>query len=143
MTTSDTADRPDQDEDVGTARHAAPQRWSGAEDRGSLEVHPTVVRKVAQFAADETAGTRRRDRTVAGVGMGHQGATAKIDGHGDQVTVKLEVAMQYPAPVRETAEELRRRVSEEIVRITGYRVGAVQLTVSALVSQSSSRPRVE
>lgn len=121
----------------------SPGPRSGAEERGSLEVHSTVVRKIAEFAADETAGTRRRGRSLAGVGMGDQGATAKIDGHGDEVSVKLEVALQYPSPVRETAEKVRRRVAEEIGRITGYRVGAVQLTVSALVSESSSRSRVE
>ncbi len=113
-----------------------------AEDRGSLEVHPTVVRKVAERAADATPGVVRAPRKIAGIGAGEQGASAKIDGFGNEVDVMLDVALRYPSPVRELTDEMRRRVTDEVHRITGYRVRSVRITVSALLPESRTR-RVE
>lgn len=112
------------------------------EDRGSLEVHPTVVRKVAERAADSTPGAVKAPRRIAGIGAGEQGASAKIDGFGGEVDVTLDVALRYPSPVRELTDDMRRRVTDEVQRITGYQVRSVRITVSALLPQS--RPsRVE
>lgn len=136
MTATD--QRPDGAED--TAGPDASDQPS-SEDRGTLEVHPNVVRKVAERVADETPGTLRAPRTIAGIGAGEHGASAKIDGIGGDVDIALDVAMRYPSPVRELADDLRRRVTDEVQRITGYRVRSVRVTVSALLPES--RPRVE
>ncbi len=112
------------------------------EERGALEVHQTVVCKVAEHAADNTPGTLPARRTVAGVGVGQQGASAKVDGRGNEVDLRLDVALRYPAPVRETVAELRRRVLDEVRRITGYQVHSVDVTVSALLPEPT-RARVE
>lgn len=111
------------------------------EERGTLEVHPSVVRKVAEWAADLTPGTVPTPGRLARLGAGPHGASARIDGAGDEVEVALSVALRYPAPIRELADAVRRAVTQEIQRITGYRVRSVQLTVSALLPDP--RPRVE
>jgi uncharacterized alkaline shock family protein YloU len=134
------------DQDAGPERdEAAGQPTSdppSAEDRGSLEVHPTVVRKVAERAADSTPGAVKAPRKIAGIGAGEQGASAKIGGFGGEVDVTLDVALHYPSPVRELTDDMRRRVTDEVHRITGYRVRSVRITVSALLPKS--RPsRVE
>lgn len=131
-----TDQRPEEAEDT-TGRHTSDQ--PSPEDRGTLEVHPSVVRKVAERAADETPGTLRAPRKI--IGTGEHGASAKIDGFGNDIDISLDVAMRYPSPVRELAEDLRRRVTDEVHRITGYRVRSVRVTVSALLPES--RPRVE
>lgn len=113
-----------------------------ADDRGTLEVHPIVVRKVAERVADLTPGTLRAPRRIAGMDAGEQGASAKVGGFGGDVDVMLDVALRYPSPVRELADQLRRRVTEEVHRITGYRVRSVRVTVSALLPDPP-RPRVE
>lgn len=123
-----------------TVEQQAAQRLP-AEDRGTLEVHPSVVRKVAERAADLTPGTVRAPGRLARLGAGQHGATARIDGSGGEVDVTLDVAFRYPAPIRELSDAVRRAVTEEIQRITGYQVRSVQLTVSALVPDL--RPRVE
>jgi len=114
---------------------------SSLEVRGTLEIHPNVVRKVTERIADETPGTLRAPRTIAGIGAGEHGASAKVDGIGGDVDIALDVAMRYPSSVRELADDLRRRVVDEVQRITGYRVRSIRVTVSALLPES--RPRVE
>ena len=140
------------DRDADPERGANPERDEAArrptadrpaaEDRGSLEVHPTVVRKVAERAADTTPGVVKAPRKIAGLEAGEQGASAKIDGFGGEVDVTLDVALRYPSPVRERIDDMRQRVTDEVQRITGYRVRSVRITVSALLPKS--RPsRVE
>lgn len=129
---------PDRDEAAGPSTSDRPS----AEDRGSLEVHPTVVRKVAERAADATPGAVKAPRKIAGLGAGEQGASAKIDGFGGEVDVTLDVALRYPSPVRELTDDMRQRVTDEVHRITGYRVRSVRITVSALLPESRSS-RVE
>lgn len=89
-------------------------------DRGTLEVHPSVVRKVAARAAGP-------------------GASVKVTGEDDYVDVAVRLPLPYPVRVRAAASEVRRVVTEEVQRITGYRVRAVDVTVSALVSEPRSR----
>lgn len=112
------------------------------EERGALEVHQTVVRKVAEHAADNTPGTLPARRKIGGVTVGQQGASAKVDGRGNEVDIRLDVALRYPAPVRETVAELRRRVMDEVHHTTGYQVHSLDVTVSALLPEPT-RPRVE
>lgn len=109
--------------------------------RGTLEVHPTVVRKVAERAADLTPGTLPSPRRVAGVGAGRHGTRARVDGQGSTVDVTLDLALRYPSPVRELTERVRAKVTDEVHRITGYRVRSVRVTVSALLPDIP--PRVE
>ncbi|WP_158842725.1 Asp23/Gls24 family envelope stress response protein [Saccharothrix deserti] len=96
--------------------------------RGTLEIHPSVVRKVVAHAVRLVPGTR-------------PGASVKVDGSGGDVAVAVKVALRYPAPVRTAAADVRRSVTEEVERITGYRVRSVAVTVSAL--RAETRPRVE
>lgn len=94
---------------------------------GSLEIHPTVVRKVAAHAV----------RLVPGA---EPSAVVKVDEVEGDLDLAVKLALRYPAPVRTAAADVRRRVTEEVERITGYRVRSVALTVSAL--RAETRPRV-
>jgi uncharacterized alkaline shock family protein YloU len=109
--------------------------------RGTLEVHPTVVRKVAERAADLTPGTVPSPRRMAGIGAGRRGTQARVDGEGSTVDVTLDLALRYPSPVRELTEQVRAQVSAEVHRITGYRVRSIRVTVSALLPEIL--PRVQ
>lgn len=104
-------------------------------DRGRLEIHPTVLRKIVEHAADQVPGTLRHARRLAGIDVGEAGASARVTtGSGDPaaVDVRLELTLQYPAPVRSIVEAVRARVGDELVRITGRRVRALTVTVSGL-----------
>jgi uncharacterized alkaline shock family protein YloU len=109
------------------------------EDRGTLTIAPAVVRKVAQHAADQVDGTTKAERRIAGLGLGRHGASAKVGGEGNDVDLVLDVALRYPAPIREIVGDLRARVAEEVERITAYQVRDISVTVSALLPDLAPR----
>ncbi|GAB2973830.1 Asp23/Gls24 family envelope stress response protein [Saccharothrix stipae] len=116
------------DPDYPTARGtAATDPIGAAEARGSLEIHPAVVRKVAAHAV----------RLVPGA---EPSAAVRVGEAGGGLELAVRLALHYPAPIRPVAADVRRRVTEEVERITGFRVRSVAVTVSAL--RAESLPRV-
>jgi uncharacterized alkaline shock family protein YloU len=112
------------------------------EERGRLEIHPAVLRKIVEHAADQVPGTLRHERRLAGIdlGIGESGASARVTtGPGDPptVTIRLELTLQYPAPVRTVVAAVRAKVGEELARTSGHRVRAMAVTVAGL---RSARP---
>ncbi len=119
-----------------------------AGERGRLDIDDTVFRKIVEHAADGTPGTLRHERRVAGLGMGSTGSSAKVtDGPDGVVDVRLELTLQYPAPVRRTVDAVRDRVGDELTRITGRRIRHLAVTVTGLrgadEGTGSSGARVE
>jgi uncharacterized alkaline shock family protein YloU len=110
-------------------------------ERGTLSIAHTVVRKVAQHAADQVPGTLRAERKVAGLGIGSHGASVKVGGDDNDVDLALDLALKYPAPVRAVVGDVRAKVVEEVERITSYQVRSFAVTVSALLPDA--RPRVQ
>lgn len=108
-------------------------------DRGSLSIGHTVVRKVAQRAADDVPGTTRAKRGT-GLGPGDHGASVRVSGGNNDVDLALDLALRYPSPVRQTASAVRDSVTAEVERITSYRVRSLSVTVSAL--EAARQPRV-
>lgn len=105
------------------------------EERGRLDISPTVLCKIVEHVADQVPGTLHRERTVAGFGVGGAGPKARIStgaGAPDAVDVRLELALEYPGPVRETVTAVRARVSDELTRLTGHRVRTLAVTVTGL-----------
>jgi uncharacterized alkaline shock family protein YloU len=107
------------------------------EERGRLDIGPTVLRKIVEHAADQVPGTLRHERRLAGIdiGIGEAGASARITtGIGDPPTVdvRLELTLQYPAPVRAVVAAVRAKVSEELARVAGHRVRAMTVTIAGL-----------
>lgn len=110
-------------------------------DRGALDIDPLVLRKVVEYAADQVPGTMRLGRRVAGIDVGHPGARARVvTGNGDPtaVDVRLEVTLHYPAEIRGVVDAVRRKVDDELVRITGHRVRTLAVTVAGL--RGAARP---
>ncbi|MGH3776377.1 MAG: Asp23/Gls24 family envelope stress response protein [Pseudonocardiaceae bacterium] len=115
------------------ARHGAVD----PDERGQLRISPLVLRKIAEHTVDLTPGTLPARRTVAGVGLGSTGASAKAIITGQTVDVRVELALRYPGPVRSTVDQLRSRIGDEVRRITGYQVGSIAVTVTALLPEPS------
>jgi uncharacterized alkaline shock family protein YloU len=118
---------------------ATPPTIVDPDERGQLRIDPSVLRKIAEHTADLTPGTLRARRTVAGVGVGSAGATAKATVTGQRVDLWVELALRYPGPVRSTVEQLRSKISDEIRRITGYQVRSIAVTVTGLRPEPSFR----
>ena len=115
------------------------------EERGRLEIHPAVLRKIVEHAADQVPGTLRHERRLAGIDIGEAGASARvITGPGDPPTVdiRLELTLQYPAPVRTVVADVRAKVDEELARVAGYRVRAMTVTIAGLRSAHPAAARL-
>lgn len=108
-------------------------------ERGRLRVDSSVLRKVVEHTADRTPGTLPAPRTVAGVGLGFTGATAKVTVTAQRVDLRVELALRYPGPVRTVVDQLRSRITDELRRITGYQVRSIAVTVTALLPEPHSR----
>jgi uncharacterized alkaline shock family protein YloU len=122
-----------------TLATATPCTAVNADERGRLRIDPSVLRKIAVHTVDLTPGTLRARRTVAGVGLGSAGATAKATVTAQGVDLRVELALCYPGPVHSTVEQLRSKISDEIQRITGYQVRSIAVTVTALLPEPHFR----
>ncbi|MFF4416320.1 Asp23/Gls24 family envelope stress response protein [Streptosporangium sp. NPDC001559] len=106
------------------ARPAVP-----AELRGRTEIPERVVTRIAVRAAKEVERVREvRERGPLTFGR-HTHST--VDG--GLALLELEVSVDYPAPLLETAEEIRRHVGERVHTLTGLSVGQIDLDVTGVV----------
>ncbi|MBB5156352.1 Asp23/Gls24 family envelope stress response protein [Saccharopolyspora phatthalungensis] len=130
---------------TATAERAAAEDTGDRGDpgeRGRLHISRSVLRKIAEYAADQAPGCARTRRRLAGVGLREHGAVAHVSGPDDALRVRLDVALRYPTPVCETVASMRDRVGGELRRIADRQVRTVEVTVSALVP-AEAPPRVE
>ncbi|GAA4703473.1 Asp23/Gls24 family envelope stress response protein [Pseudonocardia yuanmonensis] len=125
------------------AQVALPGWAPDADERGVLDIAPTVLRKLVEHATDLVPGTLHRERRLAGVEVGDAGPRARISASGDAVDVRLELTCAYPAPVRDTVAAVRTKIAEELERIAGYRVRSLAVTVSGLREATGpAQPRI-
>ena len=104
-------------------------------ERGRLDIHPTVLRKIVEYAADSVPGTLRNERRLAGIDVGESGASARVTvGPGDPapVDVRLELTLRYPATVRGVVDAVRTTVADDLSRLAGHRMRTLAVTVTGL-----------
>jgi len=113
-------------------------------ERGRLDIHPTVLRKIVENAADSVPGTLRQERTLAGIDVGESGASARVSvGPGDPapVDVRLELTLRYPAAVRPVVDAVRVAVAYDLSRLAGHRMRALAVTVTGLHGAAAAPDR--
>ncbi|SDP54789.1 Uncharacterized conserved protein YloU, alkaline shock protein (Asp23) family [Actinopolyspora xinjiangensis] len=127
-----------------TSTTTPPARGSVAEpaERGGLRIDRSVLRRIAEHAADAEPDCVRVRRRVAGLGMGEHGATARVAGPDKQLRIRLDLALRYPAPISVAVGSIRERVRTDLERMADCRVSSVDVTVTALVPHPRA-PRVE
>lgn len=115
-----------------------------AAERGTLDIDQSVLRKIVEHAADRAPGTRHRSRTVAGMGVGESGPSAKISSGTEGLDVRLNLALSYPSPIRSTVADVRERITRDLDRITGQQVRSLSVEVDALQGDRvPEAPRVQ
>jgi uncharacterized alkaline shock family protein YloU len=108
-------------------------------ERGSLDIHPVVLRKLVEHAADGVPGTLRNERRLAGIDVGESGASARVTvGTGDPAPV--DVRLRYPATVRAVVAAVRAAVADDLARFAGHRVRAMAVTVTGLRGAAGTTP---
>jgi uncharacterized alkaline shock family protein YloU len=104
-------------------------------ERGRLDIHPAVLRKIVEYAADGVPGTLRNERRLAGIDVGESGASARVTvgpGEPAHVDVRLELTLRYPEPVRSVVDAVRAAVADDLARLAGHRMRSLAVTVTAL-----------
>ncbi len=113
-------------------------------DRGALDIADRVVAKIAGRAAAEVAGVEVPN--VGGlrdlVGTSTPKVHAEVDGNTAAVTV--EVAIDYPLPVFDTAAVVRRQVIRRLADLAGMERVDVRIEVADLTvaRRGAAAPRV-
>jgi uncharacterized alkaline shock family protein YloU len=133
---------------VSTSVSASPevQGLPPAEERGTLTVSDRVVERVAGYAVVLVDGAAAAPRRVLGVKVGD--ADVDDEAHvrarvaGRTATIEASIAVRWPAPVHAVAAEARRRIREDVARITDVVVDHVDLDVVSLAVPAASRARV-
>lgn len=114
--------------------------------RGRLVVDDRVVEKVAAYAVHQVDGATGAPRRLLGVTVGeaHEDGDARVKAHvdGSIATVEVALAVRWPASVRQVAAETRRRVREEVARITDVEVRQIDIEVVSMTVADRSQPRV-
>lgn len=114
--------------------------------RGSMTIADRVVEKIAQVAAGEVERASGIPRGLLGTTFGRPTATtrprasAKVDV--STVSLKLSVSVEYPAPVRDVAAEVRERVARRVYELTGLKVTEIDVTVPLFLTDRPRQPRV-
>lgn len=106
-----------------------------ADERGDLRIDDSVLRKIAEYGADQVPGILRSPRTLAGLDMGSSGSSARVRvgvGAPAPVDIRLELTLRYPASVRSVVADVRTRVAEDLRRLAGHEVRTLDVTVAGL-----------
>lgn len=113
-------------------------------DHGSTVIARKVLEKIAgQIAKDETF--------AGGSSGGFLGIGARADlsarprAHvelaGNIASLKVDVGLPYPVPLRQATDQLRDRISSRVTELTGVEVRQVDVTVSWLRPKESANGR--
>ncbi|WP_332870095.1 Asp23/Gls24 family envelope stress response protein [Geodermatophilus chilensis] len=113
-------------------------------DRGDLTIADRVVERVAGYAVTQVQGASAAPRRVLGINVGdarpddEASVRARVDG--GTATVEATIAVEWPHPIPVVAERLRRRVRDDVARLTDVQVAHIDLDVVSL-PLAASRPR--
>lgn len=114
--------------------------------RGSLAIAERVVERVAGYAVTQVEGASAAPRRLLGVQVGQARAeeeasvTAQVDGN--RGTVRATVAIAWPHPVRQVAEQLRTRIRADVARIADVTVAQIDLDVVSFAAATAPARRV-
>ncbi len=116
-----------------------------ASDHGTTTIAESVVARIAARAAAEVEGVsslgvesgaiRGVVRRIRGDEFSHPGLGVEVGTR--QAAVDLTLTVEYPAPIHETAADVRRTVIDRLESMTGLEVVEVNIVVSDLAIEPS------
>lgn len=116
------------------------------QERGTLQIAPAVVEKIAGQAVREVDAAGGLSRRVLGVKLGQDSTeraartTARVDG--GIVTITVAMSVLYPSSARQTAGRVREHVIDRVASLTGLDVKYVDIEVTRLLPAPITRRRV-
>jgi uncharacterized alkaline shock family protein YloU len=141
-TAVDHADGPLSTPQPAASRYPDPESRAEA---GRLEVADQVVEKVAGHAVTLVSGAAAAPRRLLGINVGQArpmdsaSVTAQVE---DGIaSVQATIAVRWPRSVQAVADEVRRRIRDDVTSLTGVRVDHIDVEVVSMTSATSA-PRV-
>lgn len=116
------------------------------DSRGETTMAAQVIEKIAaQVALDETLAGGSSGGFLGLGGRTDLGAKPKtsVEVTGNFASLKVEVALPYPTPLREASNQLRQRLMARVQELTGLEVKQVDVSIAWLSSSSGSGKRRE
>ena len=116
------------------------------EDAGRVEIADRVVEKVAGYAVTLVAHAGAAPRRVMGMSVGEaraqDAASVSADVQDGIAGIRATVAVRWPNSVRAVADEVRRRIRDEVTSQTGVHVDHVDVEVVSMTFAEPAEPRV-
>ncbi|WP_431875889.1 Asp23/Gls24 family envelope stress response protein [Amycolatopsis sacchari] len=118
-----------------------------ADERGRTTISEHTVARIATAALTEVDGVGGAARHVLGIALSDEDpdrdarVAARIQG--DEATLDVRLSIAYPASVSATTEAARRHLVRRVGDLTGLAVSRVDITVTALHTEASTRRRVQ
>ncbi len=102
---------------------------SGNEVGGSIEMSTDVVATVAALAARDVPGIHAlgKSRLIALRGDQKRGVAAEVGK--EEAAIDVEVIIEHGVDIREVGGQLRRRIAEEVDKMTGRKVVEVNIDI--------------
>jgi len=131
--------------EAGTApRHAHPgAALAEAGGRGSLEVSPRAVERLAEAAVLEVAGVAPSEATAGtlGTALGRAYPRVGCDVAGRRVRARVEIATRWPRPADAVAVAVRDHVADRLRTLADLDVDAVDVVVASVVRPAAPEGR--
>lgn len=113
--------------------------------RGQTVLAARVIEKIAaQVASDESSAG---GSSGGFLGIGNRAdlsarPKASVELAGNIATLRVEVGMLYPVPLRQATEALRGRIRTRVTELTGVDVREVDIRISWLTTETNGRRRL-
>ena len=114
---------------------------------GQIQIADEVLAIIAATAATEVEGVRTvsqatSESIVEFFGKKNQSKGVKVSFDGD-ACVDIEIAMVYGTKINHTALEVQKRIKNAIETMTGIKISAVNVSVSAVVTEIVKAEKTE
>lgn len=111
-------------------------------EEGKISISKEVITSIAGLAAAEVEGIAPPKGGEFPKGEGVKRYVETEVGEGE-VKVNVKVAIKYGYPVRDVAQKLQEKIKEEVERMTGLKVSAVNVEVTKLLFPEEEKPEEE
>jgi uncharacterized alkaline shock family protein YloU len=112
--------------------------------RGQTVLAAKVIEKIAGQVASDESSAGGSSGGFLGIGTRADLSArpkASVELSGNIATLSVEVGMQYPVPLRQATEELRRRIATRVTELTGVDIRQVDIRISWLATGTDTNGR--
>lgn len=123
----------------GQSGHASDDE---AGTRGNLVIKDQVVQRIAEAAALQVPGVApaAQGTSTVGAAMGRAYPRVDCDVAGSRVRARVEIVGLWPSPAARLGADVRDAVTEQLQRLVGLHVDAVDVSIAKVV-RASTTPR--